>query len=92
MEPLSAMLDREEYRLGAGTTIAIVTAIMPDDLVATVLRLHRRGHQIVVLTTSGEVWPRLLPDVPVRIVSGVGSGFAPPADEFARPVAGQATS
>ena len=52
--PLSAMLDREEHRLAAGTTIAVVTAIMPDDLAATILRLHRRGHQVVVLTTSGE--------------------------------------
>ena len=92
MEPLSAMLDREEHRLGTGTTIAVVTAIMPDDLAATLLRLHRRGHQIVVLTTSGEVWPELLPDVPVRDVSDVGSGFTPPATEFARPAAELATS
>jgi uncharacterized protein (DUF58 family) len=90
LEPLSSLLDREEYRLGHGTTIAVVTAIMPGDLAATVLRLHRRGHQIVVLTTSGDVWPELLPDVPVRDVSGVGSGFAPPAAEFARPAAEQA--
>jgi uncharacterized protein (DUF58 family) len=85
LEPLSAMLDREEHRLSAGTTIAVVTAIMPDDLAATVLRLHRRGHQIVVLTTSGETWPDLLADVPVRDVSDVGSEFAPPAAEAVTP-------
>jgi uncharacterized protein (DUF58 family) len=92
LEPLSAMLDREEYRLGAGTTIAVITAIMPDDLAATVLRLHRRGHQVVVLTTSGEIWPRLLADVPTRDVSAISSGFAPPAAQFDRPAAEQATS
>jgi uncharacterized protein (DUF58 family) len=73
---LASMLDREEHRLSAGTTIAVVTATMPDDLAATVLRLSRRGHQLVVLTTSGETWPNLLADVPVRDVSRAGVQFA----------------
>ena len=86
------MLDREEHRLGAGTTIAIVTAIMPDDLAATVLRLHRRGHQVVVLTTSGQTWPELLPGITVRDVSDIGSEFSPPTTEFSRPPGEAVTS
>lgn len=78
--PLASMLDREEPRFRAGTTIAVVTAIMPDDLAATLLRLRRRGHQVVVLTTSGETWPDRLADVAVRDVSRVGAEFAPRAE------------
>ena len=94
LTPLATMLDREEHRLSAGTTIAVVTAIMPDDLAATLLRLHRRGHQLVVLTTSGEAWPDLLPGIPVRDVSRVGIEFAarPAGDvEFSRPMTEPAT-
>jgi hypothetical protein len=53
---------------------------MPEDLAASLLRLHRRGHQVIVLTTSGEVWPDMLADVPVRDVSRVGGEFAPQAE------------
>jgi uncharacterized protein (DUF58 family) len=93
LEPLSTMLDREEHRLSAGTTIAVVTAIMPGDLAETILRLHRRGHQIVVLTTSGNTWDDILPGVPLRDVSDVGREFATPppnaaaASPFVRPAA-----
>ena len=73
------MIDREEHRLSAGTTLAVITAIMPDDLAATLLRLHRRGHQIVVLSTSGEMWPELLAGVQVLDVADAGAEFAPPA-------------
>ena len=88
LTPLAAMLDREEHRLSAGTTIAVVTAIMPDDLAATLLRLHRRGHQVVVLTTSGELWPDLFTGIPVRDVSRVGievAGHPGGAIELSRP-------
>lgn len=88
LTPLAAMLDREEHRLSAGTTIAVVTAIMPDDLAATLLRLHRRGHQVVVLTTSGELRTDLLTGIPVRDVSRVGidvAGQPGGASEFSRP-------
>ncbi len=77
--PLSSMIDREEHRLSAGTTLAVITAIMPDDLAAALLRLHRRGHRIVVLSTSGETWPELLAGVQVLDVADAGVEFAPPA-------------
>ncbi|MDP9237749.1 MAG: DUF58 domain-containing protein [Chloroflexota bacterium] len=69
LEPMAAMLDREEHALSIGTTVAIVSGIMPPELAATALRLRRRGHQVVVLSTSGEAWPDLLGDIPVRDVS-----------------------
>jgi uncharacterized protein (DUF58 family) len=69
LEPLAAMLDREEHALSIGTTVAIVSGIMPPELAATALRLRRRGHQVVVLSTSGETWAELLGGIPVRDVS-----------------------
>lgn len=69
LEPLAAMLDREEHALSIGTTVAVVTSIMPAELAATLLRLRRRGHQVVVLSSSGETWAELLGDLPVRDVS-----------------------
>jgi uncharacterized protein (DUF58 family) len=71
LEPLSAMLDREEHRLTIGTTIAVVTGIMPDELAATILRLRRRGHNVVVLSTGIAMWSEQLGDVPVINVSHV---------------------
>jgi uncharacterized protein (DUF58 family) len=71
LEPLAAMLDREEHALSVGTTVAIVTAIMPPELASTALRFRRRGHQVVVLSCTGEAWPDLLGDVPVRNVSAI---------------------
>jgi uncharacterized protein (DUF58 family) len=71
LEPLAAMIDREEHRLVQGTTIAVVTAIMTDDLAATIMRLARRGKTVVVLSTSGETWPGQLGDIDVRDLSWV---------------------
>jgi uncharacterized protein (DUF58 family) len=69
LEPLAAMLDREEHRLRIGTTIAVVTSLMTEDLASTLLRLRRRGHPVVVLSAAGESWPYLLGDLPVQDVS-----------------------
>jgi uncharacterized protein (DUF58 family) len=59
---LSAMLDREEHRLTHGTTIAVITGIMTDELASTLIRLRSRGHTVVVMSTSGETWREMLPD------------------------------
>jgi uncharacterized protein (DUF58 family) len=86
LEPLARILDREEHRLAAGTTLTIVTAIMPVELSNTLLRLRRRGHRLSVLSTSGELWPDLLPGVDVRDYSWVEPGpplFKPPAEVHA---------
>ena len=78
LEPLAVMLDREEHALGAGTTLAVVTGIMPEELAATLLRLRRRGHQVVVLSSSGESWGDQLGDLPVRDVSAAGERWQEP--------------
>jgi uncharacterized protein (DUF58 family) len=83
LEPLASMLDREEHGLAHGTTIAVVTALMTDDLAATVGRLARRGHSVVVLSTSGETWPEQLAGrsggVDVRDVSFVDAAWRAPS-------------
>jgi hypothetical protein len=71
LEPLAAQLDREEHRLTAGTTVVVITALMPAGLAASLQRLRRRAHPVAVLSTSGETWPELLGDVVVRDVSRV---------------------
>jgi hypothetical protein len=63
------MLDREEHRLRIGTTVAVVTSLMTDELASTLLRLRRRGHAVVVLSVAGESWPAQLGDLPVQDVS-----------------------
>jgi len=85
LEPLAAMLRREEHRLAAGTTIAVVTAIMTDDLAAVVLRLARRGNTIAVLSTSGDLWPEALPGIDVRDLSWVDAPWQAPAPAEATP-------
>jgi putative intracellular protease/amidase len=65
------MLDREEHKLVLGTTIAVVTGIMTEELAATMLRLSRRGHKVTVLSTSGETWNEQLGHMPVRDLSHV---------------------
>jgi uncharacterized protein (DUF58 family) len=70
--PLSAMLDREEHRLVHGTTIAVITGVMTDELAATLIRLRSRGHTVVTLSTSGELWAGMLPEAfPVHDISHI---------------------
>lgn len=61
LEPLARLLDREEHRLPTGATLVIVTAVMPPELADTVLRLRRRGYPLLVLSTSGALWPKIIP-------------------------------
>ncbi|MBI2724435.1 MAG: DUF58 domain-containing protein [Chloroflexi bacterium] len=77
LEPLADILDGEEHALGAGATLAVVTAVMGEALAATLQRLARRGHPVVVLSTSGDLWEDLLPGVLVHDVSHVDSGWRP---------------
>ncbi len=76
LEPLAAQLDREEHRLTAGTTVVVVTALMPAGLAASLQRLRRRGHPVAVLSTSGDTWTELLGDIVVRDVSRVERDLA----------------
>lgn len=81
LEPLAAMLDREEHRLVAGTTVVVVTAIMTHELASTIVRLRRRGHALVVLSTSGDLWQEQLGDTGVRDLSRIDLPWRQPAVE-----------
>jgi uncharacterized protein (DUF58 family) len=85
LEPLAAMLDREEHRLAQGTTIAVITAIMTEELAATIARLHRRRNSVVVLSTSGETWPEQLAGIDVRDLSYVDLPWRMPEPQEATP-------
>jgi uncharacterized protein (DUF58 family) len=66
LEPLSRILDREEHSMSVGTTLAIVTPIMPEDLVLTLQRLRRRGYRLIVFSPSGNRWGSELDGIEVR--------------------------
>jgi uncharacterized protein (DUF58 family) len=77
LEPLAAMLDREEHRLALGTTIVAVTGVMPDELAATLRRLASRGHTVAVLSTSGAHWDEQIGGIPWHDVSAVEAHWQP---------------
>ena len=65
------------------TTLAIVTPIMPDDLVQTLQRLRRRGYRMVVFSPSGNRWAAELDGIDVRHLTWpdpTAPSFAPPVE------------
>ena len=82
LEPLAAMLDREEHRLAQGTTIVLVSGLVPGPLASAILRLARRGHTVVLFHTSTEPLPEQLAGTDVRDVSAIDMAWrAPDAPE-----------
>jgi uncharacterized protein (DUF58 family) len=77
LDALAAMLDREEHRMAPGTTLAVVTATMPEELLLTLGRLRRRGHPIVVLSPSGNRWQAELEGIEVRTIDTAVAPAAP---------------
>lgn len=55
--------------LPAGSTVVVVAAVMPEELVATLHRLHRDGHFVHVLKTSVQPWDAELGKIPVSEVA-----------------------
>jgi len=51
--------------LPTGSTVVVVAAVMPEELVATLHRLRREGHFVHVLKTSVLPWHVELGDIPV---------------------------
>lgn len=54
--------------LPAGSTIVVVAAVMPEELVATLQRLRREGHHVHVLKTSSRGWDVALAPIPISEV------------------------
>jgi hypothetical protein len=65
---LAALLERESRRLPLGSTLAVVTTLMPDPLAAALRRLHDSGQQVVVLAMVDDDWSELLGDMSVQRV------------------------
>jgi hypothetical protein len=55
--------------LPAGSTVVVVAAVMPDELAATLLRLHSDEHFVHVVKTSEREWDASLGRIPVTDVS-----------------------
>jgi hypothetical protein len=53
------MLRRESPRLPWGATLVVVTAIVTDDLAATILRLRDAGRQMALVSLAEEPPPHL---------------------------------
>ncbi len=66
---LSEELESHEHTLPTGATIVVVSALMPDDLVATLQRLRSEGYVLHVVKTSEEPWQPDLTPIPVSDVS-----------------------
>ena len=77
-------LEDSAYPLPAGATIVLVAAVMPEELAATLHRLHDRGHFVAVVKTTHAIWDRLLDPIPV--VSVAAAMEALEADEERAPV------
>jgi uncharacterized protein (DUF58 family) len=78
LEPLAEMLDREEHRLNVGTTMAVVSAVMTDDLGARLDRLQARGHAVVLLATTREALAGAPAGIDARDLSAFAGDFRPP--------------
>lgn len=55
--------------LPAGSTVVVVAAVMPEELVATLHRLRREGHFIHVVKTSAQPWDAQLGSIPISEVA-----------------------
>lgn len=66
---ISSLARELEGSLTAGSTVIVVAAVMPDDLVATLHRLRREGHQIHVVKISSQIWESELGSIPVSDVA-----------------------
>jgi len=65
---LAAQLEDESRALPLGSTLAVITAQMPEELAAVLRRLDASGQRVVVLAMAGDDWSELLGAVPVRHV------------------------
>jgi hypothetical protein len=62
-QPIEELLLREAPRLPWGATIVVVTALVHDELLATLSDLAQAGRQIVLLTLAKEPPAREVPGI-----------------------------
>lgn len=62
---LTAMLDRESHTFPLGATLVLVTARLPEDLAAVLVRIRDEGHRVMVLNCSDQDWGPDIGGVPI---------------------------
>ena len=73
---LSALLERESHVLPLGSTLAVVTSVMPEPLAAALRRLDESGHHVTVLAMVEDDWSELLAEVPVQRVGRAAFAYS----------------
>ena len=66
---LSDQLESREHALPAGTTVVVVAAFLPQDLIATLRRLRADGHTVHVVKTSDGAWEPSLGSIHISDVA-----------------------
>ncbi len=85
--PIERLIATESPRLPWGSTLVIVTAIVPEDLVGTLLDLKQMGRRVVLVSLDKEPPPDHLRDI---LVYQVAQGDMPDLD-LGHPVSGEQT-
>jgi uncharacterized protein (DUF58 family) len=65
-----AFLRREARNLPWGTTIAVVTGVLTDELAVTLLRLRRAGRSVALVLVGDDHARPVFPGIPVWLVRG----------------------
>ncbi len=70
ISPLEKLLEAESHALPLGTTLTVVTALLPDSLLATLGRIKAAGHQVMVLSVREEGPEGTVSGIAVRNIGG----------------------
>lgn len=70
ISPLEKLLEAESHALPLGTTLTVVTALLPDSLLATLGRIKAAGHQVMVLSVTEEGAEGTVSGIAVRNIGG----------------------
>jgi uncharacterized protein (DUF58 family) len=72
---IEALLNKESPQLPWGATLVVVTAVVTEDLLAVMARLHTFGRKLVLVCLTDAALPFSLPGVLVERVQETGGSF-----------------
>lgn len=72
---LEAMLNQESSHLPWGATLVVVTAVVTEELLAVMTRLHSSGRKLVLVCLEDSPLPYFVPRILVQRVSESGPSF-----------------
>lgn len=76
--PFETLLARESPRLPWGSTLAVITATVPDPLAATLLELKSTGRRVVLITLDHNPLPKELSELLIyQVPAGAMDAFEP---------------